>query len=299
MRRDLTFPSGGDTCAAWLFEPTTDGDQPWPCVVLAHGFGGTREVRLDAYAERFAAAGIAALVFDYRHWGASGGLPRQLLDIGRQLDDWRAAIAFARGLTEVDADRVAAWGTSFSGGHVLCIAAEDLRLAAAISQVPFVDGLWALRAAGPAAALRLTGAALRDQLLPGEHAIPIVGAPGTTAAITTPDAGPGYLALVPEGAHFHNAVLARIGLRIATYRPARRAARVRCPWLVVVAERDAITPPQPAVAAAARAPRAELRRHDCAHFDAYVGEVWERNVADQVEFLQRTLAQSGKVAATR
>src|SRR3954468_16202201 len=177
MRRDLTFPSGGETCAAWLFEPTTDADQPWPCVVLAHGFGGTREVRLDAYAERFAAAGIAALVFDYRHWGASSGLPRQLLDIGRQLDDWRAAIACARGLDEVDAERVAAWGTSFSGGHVLCIAAEDLRLAAAISQVPFVDGLWALRAAGRAAALRLTVAALRDRLLPGEHAIPIVGAP--------------------------------------------------------------------------------------------------------------------------
>ena len=298
----MTLTSGGETCAAWLFEPATERPRPWPCVVLAHGFGGTREMRLDAYAERFAAAGIAALVFDYRHWGASGGLPRQLLDIRRQLDDWRAAIAFARALPEVDADRVAAWGTSFSGGHVLCIAAQDPRLASAVSQVPYVDGLWALRAAGPASALRLTLAALRDQLLPGQFEIPIVGPPGSTAAITTPDAEPGCRALVPPGARFRNAVLARIALRIPTYRPGRRAARVRCPWLVVVAERDAITPPQPAVAAAARAPRAELRRHDCAHFDVYVGEVWERNVADQVEFLARTLSeagQSGKVTATR
>src|SRR3954468_16610609 len=101
MRRDLTFPSGGEDCAASLFEAGTDAGPPWPCVVLAHGFGGTREVRLDAYAERFAAAGVAALVFDYRHFGASGGRPRQLLDIGRQLADWRAAIAFARALPEV------------------------------------------------------------------------------------------------------------------------------------------------------------------------------------------------------
>jgi uncharacterized protein len=297
MQRDLTFTSGGETCAAWFYEPA--GPQPWPCVVLAHGFGGTREVRLDAYGERFAAAGIAALVFDYRHFGASGGLPRQLLDIRRQLDDWRAAIALARELPEVDADRVAAWGTSFSGGHVAWIAAEDPRLAAAISQVPYMDGIWALRAAGPVATLRLTAAALRDQLA-GPFAIPIVGPPGTVAAISTPDAEPGYLSLVPEGALFRNRVLARVGLRIALYRPIARAARIACPWLVVVAEHDAITPPQPAVAAAARAPQGELVRLDCEHFEAYAGPVWERNVAAQVAFLERVLApQTGKVAVTR
>ena len=82
---------------------------------MAHGFSGVRDQRLDAYAERFAAAGLACLVFDYRHFGDSGGQPRQLLDIGRQLDDWRAAIAFARSLEEVDGDRIGLWGTSFSG----------------------------------------------------------------------------------------------------------------------------------------------------------------------------------------
>ena len=46
---------------------------------MAHGFSGVREQRLDAYAERFAQAGLAVLVFDYRHFGASGGEPRQLL----------------------------------------------------------------------------------------------------------------------------------------------------------------------------------------------------------------------------
>jgi dienelactone hydrolase len=113
-RRDVTFDSGGERCAAWLYTPDTPG--PHPIVVMAHGFGAVRAARLWAFAERFAAAGLAALVFDYRYFGDSGGEPRQLLDVSRQLDDWRAAIAFARSLDGVDPERVAAWGSSFGGG---------------------------------------------------------------------------------------------------------------------------------------------------------------------------------------
>src|SRR3954453_11513502 len=125
-REDIEFHSGGNTCAAWLYRP--EGDEPHPIVVLAHGFGGVREARLWAYAERFADAGIAALVFDYRGFGGSSGEPRQLLSIPRQLDDWRAALSFARGLDGIDPGRVAAWGTSFSGGPGLGSPAWDPRL---------------------------------------------------------------------------------------------------------------------------------------------------------------------------
>ena len=129
---------------------------------MAHGFSGVREQRLDAYAERFAAAGMAVLLFDYRHFGASSGEPRQLVDIRRQLADWKAAIGFARGLEGVDPRRVALWGTSFSGGHVVQVAAGDDRVAAVVSQAPFTDGLSTIRSGGVAAALRLTAAAIRD-----------------------------------------------------------------------------------------------------------------------------------------
>ena len=139
-RRDVEFSSNGVRCAAWLYEGGP------ACVVMAHGFGGVRVARLDAYAERFAAAGYSVLVFDYRNFGDSGGEPRQLLSVAMQLDDWRAAVAYARSLDGVDPDRIALWGTSFSGGHVMVIAAEDARIAAAISQNPFVDG--AAHAAG-------------------------------------------------------------------------------------------------------------------------------------------------------
>src|SRR4051812_48298601 len=178
-REDIEFHSGGNTCAAWLYRP--DGEGPHPIVVLAHGFGGVREARLWAYAERFAAAGMAALVFDYRHFGASEGEPRQLLDVARQLDDWRAAIAFARGLDGIDPERVALWGTSFGGGHVAVVASEDHRVAAAISQGTFIDGPSSLWEAGPRNMLRLTVAGVRDAVarLLGRppYMLPVVGPP--------------------------------------------------------------------------------------------------------------------------
>jgi alpha-beta hydrolase superfamily lysophospholipase len=293
-RRDVTFRSGGDTCAAWLYPP--DGEGPHPIVVLAHGFGGVRDARLWAFAERFAAAGLAALVFDYRHFGASGGSPRQLLDVGRQLDDWRAAIAFARDIDGVDPDRVALWGTSFSGGHVAVLAAEGHGVAAAISQGPFLDGMWALRAAGPRNIVRLTVAGLRDEAarLGGRppYMLPVVGPPGTPAAMNSPDAEPGYRALFPPEVEFRNEVAARIGLRVGLYRPIRHAAQIACPWLVCVVDGDVITPPQPALKAAGLAPRGEARRYPGRHFDIYVGELFERVVADQLEFLARHLLRT-------
>jgi dienelactone hydrolase len=290
-RQDVRFDSGGERCAAWLYTPDTPG--PHPVVVMAHGFGGVRTARLCAFAERFAAAGLAALVFDYRHFGDSGGEPRQLLDVGRQLDDWRSAIEFARSLEGVDPERVAIWGSSFSGGHVAVLAAEDHRIAAAVSQGPFLDGVWALRAAGPRNNFRLTVAGLRDEATRlrrrPPYLMPIVGPPGTLAAMNSPDAEPGYRALFSEGDEFRNEVAARIGLRVGLYRPVRHAGRIACPWLVSIADRDVVTPPQPALKAAARAPRSEVRRYDAEHFDIYVGETFERVVADEVEFLARHL----------
>ena len=289
-RRDAAFDSGGARCAAWLWADA----EPRPCVVLAHGFGATRIARLDDYAERFAAAGFAALAFDYRHFGDSEGEPRQLLSIPRQLDDWRAAVRFVRSLDGVDPDRVVVWGSSFAGGHVARIAAEDARLAGAISQVPFTDGPSALRAAGPADCWRLTVAGLRDELagLRGRDpsTMPIVGPPGRTAAMNSPDAEPGYRAMFPEGTSFRNEVAARVAVRLAIYRPFAAAKRIACPWLVCIADRDAVTPPQPALKGAMRAPRGEVRRYDSGHFDIYRGELFERAVSDQIEFAGRCAA---------
>jgi len=291
-REDVAFASGGETCAAWLYRPQ-DGGERAPCLVMAHGFSATRADRLPAYAERFAAAGLAVLLFDYRHFGDSTGEPRQLLDIGRQIADYHAAVAYARTLEGVDPRRIALFGTSFSGGHVVVVAAQDPSIAAVIAQCPFADGLSALRVVPPATALRGTLLGLADQAaaLAGRppRTMPAVGPPGSFAAMTEPDAQPGFDAIVAAGSPWRNEVAARIMLRVATYRPVRSAPRVACPLLVCVCERDTTTPPGAAIRMAEHAPRGELVRYPIGPFDVYVGEDFERAVADQTAFLARHL----------
>lgn len=292
-REDLSFDSTGSSCAAWLYRP--DGEGPHPCVVMAHGFGGTREARLGAFAERFRDAGIAAFVFDYRHFGDSEGEPRQLLSITGQLDDWRAAIKVVRSLDGIDGGRIALWGSSFSGGHVVRVAAEDPAIAAVVSQAPYTTGIAALAAAPPKEALRMTvGGALDGiaALRGGEpHRIPIVAPPGRGAAMSQPGAYEGYRALFEDPSLFRNEVCARVLLALPGYNPARHAGDVHCPLLVCVLGGDSVTPPAPALKMAARAPRGESidygDRWD--HFDIYRGELFERAVADQSEFLARNL----------
>jgi uncharacterized protein len=106
--------------AGYLILPDTHraAGERLPCVVLAHGFSGTMD-RLVPHAERFAAGGIAALVFDYRGFGESGGEPRQVVDLPSQHDDIRAAVTWVRGRGDLDPDRVALWGNSLGGAHVI------------------------------------------------------------------------------------------------------------------------------------------------------------------------------------
>lgn len=290
-RSDVSFLSERDWCAAWCYRPQQPA--PRPLVVMAHGFSATRELRLDAYAQRFCEAGIGVLLFDYRHFGASGGEPRQLLDIGRQHADFRAAIAHARDLDWVDPDRVALFGSSFSGGHVISLAARDARIAAVVSQCPFTDGLATLPALGPGAIARVTVAGLRDLAasLRGAppHYVPAAGEPGTTAMMATRDSLPGMQALLPPDSLWENRVAARIALRVGIYRPGLAAAKLGCPALFCVCDKDSLVPAKRTLTLASRAPQAEIKRYPVGHFAIYLGETWEQAVTDQTEFLSRHL----------
>jgi dienelactone hydrolase len=121
-----------------LCTPQPTGDDLLPCVVMGHGAGGTM-ANLLPIAERLAAAGMAALAFDYRYFGERGGQPRQLMHTEWQREDWRAAVRLARACPRIDPERIAPWGTSFSGGHVVADAAGDPRIAAVVAQVPLID----------------------------------------------------------------------------------------------------------------------------------------------------------------
>jgi uncharacterized protein len=298
-RQDVEFASRGVLCRAWLFVPHGAPVGRRPCVVMAHGFGATREASLAQYAERFADDGYFALVFDYRHFGASDGLPRQLLSVARQLDDFQAAIDFARALPGVDPERIALWGSSFSGGHVIAAAVRDGKVAAVSSQCPMMDGrassLAVLRDSGLWHSLVMTFHGVWDLLRAAvgasPHLVPIIGVPGTIAAMSTADSDSGYRKITTP--HFVNAVAARIFLFLGAYRPGRSADRLPCPVLIQICEKDTVAPASAAEDAVRRAgDRAEVKRYPVGHFDVYVGADFERSVADQRAFLRRTLHPS-------
>lgn len=298
-RADVQFPSGDDRISAWLYRPASGvAGGPPPLLVMAHGLGAVRTMRLDAYADRFSAAGYACLVFDYRNFGDSEGEPRQLLDIRMQLADWAAAVAYARTLPDIDHGRIALWGTSFGGGHVIATAARLSGIAAVVAQCPFTDGVASARTiTNPLATARIFARAVRDVVSSRLGKPPVMvataGRPGETALMNTPDAYSGYLRLVPDGMQMTNEVAARIALQVMTYRPGRSAAKITCPILFCVCEFDSVAPAGPTLRYAAKAPRGEVRTYPEGHFAIYVDEAFDRVVDDQIAFLDKHLKTVG------
>jgi pimeloyl-ACP methyl ester carboxylesterase len=292
-REKVRFVSGDTECAAWHY-PGTNG----ACVIMAGGGAVTKEPGTDPFAKRFHDAGLTVLALDYRHLGESGGQPRQIVRIRDQLADWQAAIAFAPTLRGVDPTRVAIWGFSLSGGHVLRVAARNPQLAAAIAQTPNADGQAAARNAArhqrPLAMLRFTGRAVVDTLggLVGRQPrlVPLAGEPGTVALLTTPDGIDGNRALNPENRcpDWRQEVAARSALGFSFYRPGRDASRVLCPLLVLVCDEDQSALAAPAVRAAKRAPRGELVRMPGGHYEPFLGG-HEQAVEAELSFLNRHL----------
>lgn len=297
--RQVRFTSAGERCEGDLWLPAaTTGERP-PLVILGHGLGATRAMGLAAYAERFCAAGLAVLAFDYRHFGGSAGEPRGLIAIPRQLADWGAAIAFARTLDDIDHERVAIWGTSFGGGHVLSVAAHTRSVAAVVAQCPFTDGLASARTLGLRCTLKVGVAAVADRLgaLTGRDPVrvPAAGPAGGAALMTAPDALPGYERLMVLDPAQQPAIAARIALDIGLYRPGAHLEEITVPTLICVAEPDTVAPHLTTLRHVERAgnPHITARTYPYGHFDLYFGEAFERVVADQVGFLRTALAPTG------
>lgn len=140
MRHDIEFKTDdGITLRGWHYLPDT-GTGPFPTVVMAHGYSAVKEMYLDSFAEVFARAGLASIVYDHRNFGASDGEPRQEIDPILQIRGYRDAITFAQSLPQTDARRIGVWGSSYSGAHALVVAAQDRRVKAVVSQVPLISG---------------------------------------------------------------------------------------------------------------------------------------------------------------
>jgi dienelactone hydrolase len=295
-KKDVTFQVKGTAISAWLYLPD-DLSAPVPCIVMGHGFGGTKDMIMESYAIRYQETGFAALAFDYRHFGDSEGEPRQLALFSYQLEDYAAAIEYVRGLKEIDPARIALWGTSASGGHGIIIAAKDRDIACVVAQCPGLDHRASeemyKKNVGIGHMFRLFVHGQRDMMRSrlglSAHKIPIVGKPKTMAFFPTSDAYEGYSKLVSE--NFINEVCARVILRSHGYEPDKQIQNVRCPILIQICDHDTLAPTSPEIEEELRK-YAEVKRYPIGHFDIYVGDDFERSVRDQLDFFKRHLLQT-------
>lgn len=294
-RRKVHFESGRDRCAAWVYP---GGNRAG--VVMAPGFGVTKEAGTDRYARALQEAGFTVLAFDYRRFGESGGRPRHVARMREQLADWHAAITFAGTLREVDASRWAIWAYSLSGAHILPVAARHPEVSAAIAISAPVDGAAAARGAmqhqSVSALLRLTARGMLDALggavgrMP--MLVPLTGERGTVAMLTAPDALEGAAALGAEKhPEWEQVIAARSTLRVAFYRTGRFARRVKCPLLVISYEQDQIAAPRSAERAGGKAPRGEVVSLPGGHF-TFLLAGYEESLGIQSRFLERHLVGS-------
>jgi dipeptidyl aminopeptidase/acylaminoacyl peptidase len=291
-RISSNFNSGGLKCSGWLYLP--DNSVRPPVVVMAHGFGAEKTFGLEPFAERFVQRGMAVYLFDYRNFNGSEGEPQNLVSPLRHIQDWRAAIEYVRGLAEIDSTKIALWGTSFSGGHVLVAAAGEKDVVAVVAQIPFVDGLASASILSPLNIAHALFHGLLDVLTMIIHAkphyVPMVSLDGEFAVLNTPDAREGYLALVPKNTDWKNRCPARILFTILSYSPVNYASKIACPVLIIKAEKDSLVPGSAVERTIVKIKRCEVLRLPIGHFEAYTGEAFETVVEREAVFLQKHLA---------
>jgi len=287
------FLSGGFRCGADLYLPNVAAASP--LVIMAHGFGGERTFRLPAYAEHFARNGIAVLLFDYRTFGDSEGEPRYLVDPDWHIADWKEAIAHARSIPDIDKERIALWGTSYSGGHCVVCASQDAALSAIVVQVPFLDPFSSIAHVGLAHLLQATPHGILDVVKSAlglsPHYVTLAANPGSFAAMNTPESLPGLLSIIPDEAKWDNKVCARILFKFPMYRPLRFASGVKCPALLMLAENDSLIVPDIVRKAARRMANAQVISYPFGHFDIYHGNGFEDAIAKQTSFLRQHLCE--------
>jgi uncharacterized protein len=302
MREDVEFPGfGGVTLRGWLYRPETDSGAA-PAIVMAHGFSATRHMALAGFAETFCAAGIAALVYDHRHLGDSDGEPRQEVNPWAQSRDYRYALSWLAAQPGIDPDRLAIWGSSFSGGEVLVVGGVDPRVKAVIANVPFAglldDSPVPLdeRFAAMRAALEdESGSGPADTTEPPIGPMPVVIAsgsdPGGRAFLPQPESTQWFEAAGGPGSAWQNTFTLR-GMRSEPAFVPAVAVPFIAPraLLMVVASGDRVAPAEMALAAyeLAGEPK-QLELIDGDHFVPYSGAAMEHVAGVMRDFLLKYL----------
>ena len=284
-RTDIDFYSEGTRCSAWLYLPDTP-EKP-PVIVMAHGLGGTREMRLYEYAERFAAAGYACFLFDYRNYGSSDGNRRQLINVRMQLKDWNNAIGFIKKNGKIDPRKLLLFGSSFSGGHVVWLSAHRNDVKGAVAQCPYTDTMATIKVVGLPYIVRKAPFVIADEFtrITGYHPVMLKLStfPGTGENAFM-EADEDTTERFIDGAPFINEAPARTLMEFVKYSPGRFFKDVKNPIYVAACAKDNLAPAGKTLRLAKKAEHLTCKTYDCGHFNIYLSPFFEEVIEDYVNF---------------
>ncbi len=282
-REDIDFDSKGTRCSAWLYLP--ECNEKKPVIVMAHGLGGTREMRLYEYAERFASEGYACFLFDYRNYGASDGIQRQLINVKMQLDDWNSAIDFIKKDNRVNGENLMLFGSSFSGGHVIWLSAHRNDIKATIAQCPYTDTIATIKAVSPLYILKKVPFVIADILscITGYHPVmlKLSSFSGENAFMQADEETTKRFI---GNTKFINEAPARTLLEFVKYSPGKYFGNINHPIYIAACSKDTLCPADKTVQLAAKAKHLTYKIYDCSHFEIYLDPYFEEVINDFIQF---------------
>lgn len=285
----LYVPCDQEMIAADFYIPKTNNKSA--VIIMAHGFAGLRQFKLIQYAQHFAQAGYAVILFDYRYWGGSTGKPREMISINSQLEDWKTMIQYASTCKFIDNRRIVLWGTSLSGGYALSLASELKNIQAIMVQIPYVDGaetakLYPLQRYPQA--LKLSSQDyMGSKMGLNPKRLPVVDQ-YKLCFMPTADSYYGYLSIVNPDYYWSGEVPARVFFNLMRYRPIQLVRQINIPVLFIAAQHDSLIPIESSREAATNiAPFVSYHEWDMKHFDIYHGSWFEKAVTTQLEFLHQ------------
>ncbi len=291
IRIDSNFYSRGVKCAGWLYLP--DGIQNPPVIIMAHGFAAERTFGLPLFAEKFVREKMAVFLFDYRSFGDSDGTPRFIVNPFKHCKDWEAAIKHIKTLDLINSTKIALWGTSFAGGHVLRMAARHHDISAVVAQVPFVNGVSSLFTVKfkdyPKAFFAATKDLARMIFRLSPHYVHSVSSPDKFAAMNTEESLEGYKSMIPDISLWKNKVAARILFTLPFYSPMRTVKNIKCPVLIVAALNDSLIPFKAVEKTVSKIKNSRFMKLDSGHFDLYHGNTFEKVIKAESEFIKKHL----------
>jgi uncharacterized protein len=291
----VDFFSEGQRLRGFLHQPDAAAER-LPFIVQGPGWLGLADAKLYApYHRAFTDAGFAVVIFDYRGFGESEG-DRGTLSPTWQLEDWRNAIAYMRGRSDMDAERAAIFGSGGTGGgNAILAAAAEPDIRATISQVPVADGrdwLHRMRPEHEWVAFLASVEADRRQRAAGGAGITVH--PREGIMVETPERRASAVKSDVD-ARIPNAVPLAAAHGILEYRPIDAAGRVHG-LMVIGVEDDAVTPTDHArqLYDAARAPKKLVLQSGTTHYAAY-RQYEDVVIPMMVDWLRRLVLQEGAI----